>query len=89
MRIYGDPGGPEDSFERRRSRLRAALGADLRSADWQPIDCPPVLPNYQRFDDAISGRGVADPDFARGVASQHPLDRAGESALRSGVGLKV
>ncbi|WP_211341042.1 Gfo/Idh/MocA family protein [Paracoccus methylarcula] len=89
LRIYGDTGGLEVSFERQQSRLRACLAPDLQSAEWHEIDCPPVVPIYRRFVDAIRGEGAVDPDFARGAALQRLLDRAEESACQGGLSLAV
>lgn len=89
LRIYGDLGGLEVSFERQESRLRACLAPDLQSAEWRDVDCPPVVPVYQRFIDAIRGVGPAEPDFARGATLQHLLDRAEDSALQGGLSLAV
>lgn len=89
LRIYGDMGGLEVSFERQESRLRACLAPDLETAEWRDLDCPPVVPIYQRFADAIRGNGPSDPDFARGAALQRLLDRAEDSALQGGLSLAV
>lgn len=89
LRLYGDQGGLEVSFENQISRLRACLAPDLQSATWHDVDCPPVVPIYPRFVAAIRGEGAADPDFARGAALQVLLDRAEESDLRDGQSLPV
>lgn len=89
LRIYGDTGGLEVSFERQQSRLRACLTPDLETAEWHEIDCPPVMSIYRRFVDAILGDGAADPDFARGAALQRLLDRAEDSACQGGLSLAI
>ncbi|MBK4217692.1 Gfo/Idh/MocA family oxidoreductase [Paracoccus caeni] len=89
LRIYGDKGGLEVSFEKQESRLRACLAPDLQTAEWRDIECPPVVPIYQRFIDAIQGKGPAEPDFARGASLQRLLDRAEASALQGGLSLAV
>ncbi|MDP5307385.1 Gfo/Idh/MocA family protein [Paracoccus spongiarum] len=89
LRIYGDLGGLEVTFERQQSMLRACLAPDLQTAEWREVDCPPVVPIYQRFIDAIRGEGPPDPDFARGASLQHLLDRAEDSALQAGISLAV
>jgi predicted dehydrogenase len=84
LRIYGQTGGLEVTFEKSVSRLRACLGADLQTATWHEVDCPPVPTVYQRFIAAIRGEGAAEPDFARGAALQRLLDLAEASAHDQG-----
>jgi predicted dehydrogenase len=84
LRIYGDRGGLEVSFEATKSRLRACLGADLETAVWHEVACPDVPTLYQRFIAAIRGEGAAEPDFARGAALQRLLDQAEASAAAGG-----
>jgi predicted dehydrogenase len=89
LRLYGDKGGLEVSFENQISRLRACLEPDLHVAAWHEIEAP-VLPNiYQRFIAAIRGEGAPDPDFARGAMLQRLLDRAEQSAGQGGLSLSV
>lgn len=89
LRIYGDLGGLEVSYENNVSRLRACLAPDLQAAEWHEVDAPVLASIYQRFIAAIRGEGVADPDFARGAALQRLLDRAEQSAGQGGLSLKV
>lgn len=89
LRIYGDKGGLEVSFEKAVSRLRACLEPDLQSGTWHDVEAPVLATIYERFIAAIRGEGVADPDFARGAMLQKMLDRAEQSAARGGLGLKV
>ncbi|MFS4436892.1 Gfo/Idh/MocA family protein [Paracoccaceae bacterium GXU_MW_L88] len=89
LRLYGEKGGLEVSFENQVSRLRACLEPDLQTAKWQEIDCPPVPLIYDRFIAAIRGEGEADPDFARGASLQRLLDKAEESAAQQGLSLTV
>jgi predicted dehydrogenase len=84
LRLYGQTGGLEVSFENAVSRLRACLGDDIRTGAWTEIDCPAVPTIYQRFIAAIRGEGAAEPDFARGAALQRLLDRAEASASEGG-----
>jgi predicted dehydrogenase len=79
LRLYGDKGGIEVSFERGISRLSACLPPALETADWAEIPCPPVPTIYDRFIAAIRGEGSAIPDFARAARLQTLLDRAEES----------
>lgn len=89
LRIYGDLGGLEVSFENAASRLRACLAPNLQTAVWQDIDCPTLPSIYQRFVAAVRGTGVAEPDFARGAQLQRLLDRAEQSAGQGGLSLAV
>lgn len=89
LRLYGDLGGLEVSFENRVSSLRACLGEDRLTATWRDVACPPVPTIYQRFIGAIRGETVAIPDFARGAELQRLLDRAEESAAQGGLALTV
>ena len=89
LRIYGDKGGLEVSYEAGISRLRGCLGEDILHARWQDIDAPLPLTIYERFIAAIRGEATATPDFARGAALQHLLDRAELSAAEGGASLPV
>jgi predicted dehydrogenase len=89
LRLYGQDGGLEVSFEQGISRLRACLGEDVLTGTWHDVDCPPVPTIYQRFIAAIRGEGPADPDFARGAALQRLLDCAVASADQDGKLLAV
>ena len=89
LRLYGDRGGLEVSFENAVSRLRACLEPDLQSATWHEVEAsdPPTV--YQRFIAAIRGEGPMEPDFARAAALQKLLDRAEQSAAQGGCSLKI
>jgi len=89
LRLYGDAGGIEVSFERGISRLSACLPPDLETAEWTEIPCPPVPTVYDRFIAAIRGEGPAIPDFARAARLQTLLDRAEDSAARQALALPV
>ncbi len=89
LRLYGDKGGLEVSYENNVSKLRACLEPDLQTATWHEIETP-VLPTvYQRFVSAIRGEGAAEPDFARAADLQMMLDRAEESSAAKGVFLAL
>jgi predicted dehydrogenase len=85
LRLYGDVGGLEVSFEKGISQLRACLGDDIMTGTWKDVDCPPVPTNYQRFIAAIRGEGAGQPDFARGAVLQQLLDQAEASAAEGGL----
>ena len=89
LRLYGDTGGLEVSFENTVSRLRACVGSDRLTATWHEVECPETPSIYERFVAAIRGTAPAVPDFARGASLQRLLDRAEESALRGGLVLTV
>ena len=89
LRLYGQTGGLEVTFEKTVSHLRACLGEDIATGTWTDVDCPPVPTIYQRFIAAIRGESAADPDFARGAALQRLLDRAVDSADQDGKLLAV
>ncbi|WP_151718831.1 Gfo/Idh/MocA family protein [Gemmobacter serpentinus] len=89
LRLYGTAGGLEVLFEQAQSRLRICRAPHLRDALWEDVPCPEVPTVYQRFIAAIRGEGTAIPDFARGAALQALLDRAEQSAARSGLSLPV
>jgi predicted dehydrogenase len=84
LRIYGQTGGLEVTFEKTVSRLRACLGADIQTATWHDVGCPPVSTVYERFIAAIRGEGAPEPDFARGATLQRLLDQAQASAQEEG-----
>jgi len=89
LRLYGQTGGLEVTFEKAVSRLRACLGGNVQTAAWLDIDCPPVPTIYQRFIAAVRGEVAAEPDFARGATLQRLLDRAEVSAGEGGRLLSV
>ncbi len=89
LRLYGDKGGLEVSFEKAVSKLRACLEPNIQSAEWTEIECPETPMVYQRFIAAIRGEGEAIPDFARGADLQRLLDRAEQSAGQNGVVLAI
>lgn len=76
LRLHGDKGALDVSFEKGKSRLSACLSPDLESATWRRVACPPVPTVYRRFIAAIRGEGPAIPDFARAARLQQMLDRA-------------
>jgi predicted dehydrogenase len=89
LRIYGDKGGLEVTFERGISGLRACLEPDLQSGTWHDVAAT-VLPSiYERFIAAIKGEGAAGPTFARGATLQRLLDQAEASAAQGGLSLLV
>jgi len=89
LRIYGDKGGLDVSYEKNISHLRACLAPDLEQAVWHDVSCPHVPTIYQRFIAAIRGEGAPEPDFARGAALQRLLDKAEASSGQCGLSLRL
>ena len=89
LRLYGDKGGLEVQWEKDVSRLRLCNGDDVQSARWHDVDAPVLANIYQRFVGAIRGTNPAEPNFARAAMLQSLLDRAEQSAGKSGLSLKV
>lgn len=89
LRLYGDKGGLEVSWEKEVSRLRLCNGDDVQKAVWHDVEAPVLANVYQRFVGAIRGENAADPDFARAAMLQRLLDRAEQSAGKSGTSLTV
>lgn len=83
LRIYGDKGGLEISFENEVSKLTACLEPDLESATWHEIKTPEVPTNYQRYIAAIRGEGEPIPTFERGAQLQKILDFAEQDSKTS------
>ncbi len=76
LRLYGDKGGLEVTFEKRESLLNACLEDDMLSQTWRAIDTPPVDTIYQKFITAIRTGTQSDPDFERGAQLQQILSAA-------------
>jgi len=84
VRVHGELGGIEASYEDRRFRLRACLGDDARTATWRDIPTSAVPTIWERFVTAVRGGGTAAPDFRRGARVQGWLDAAIESDAKRG-----
>jgi predicted dehydrogenase len=89
LRVFGDLGGMEVTWERNVSRLRLCKAPDLETAEWHDVDLGTVPTNYDRFIAAIRGGTPMNPDFARGAELQAVLDRAEESDKAGGTSLPV
>ncbi len=89
LRLYGDKGGLEVLFEKRKESLRICRGADLTEARWQEVAAEPVPTVYERFADAILAKAGPEPDFAHGARLQAALDMAELSDAQNGQFLKV
>lgn len=79
LRIYGDKGGIEVQHTPTGSTLRACIGEDAESAEWDEIDAGTVLTNYQRFADAVKAGVNGEPDFRHAATLQRALDLAFET----------
>ncbi len=58
LRIYGDKGGLEVTYENNVSGLRACLEPDLQTATWHAVEAPVLATIYERFIAAIRGEGA-------------------------------
>jgi len=79
LQIFGTLGGLDVEFTNNQSRLRASVGADMRTGKWVEIDTPPATTLYQKFIDAIRTGTPAEPGFARGANLQKVLDAVATS----------
>ena len=84
LRIYGDKGGLEVSFEQAVSRLRSCIGDAVNGPEWSEVATEAVPMVYQRFIAAIRGEGAPVPDFNRGAELQRVLDLAELSDAEGG-----
>jgi predicted dehydrogenase len=89
LRLFGDRGGLEVTWERNESRMRVCVAPGLETAEWRDVELDPVPTNYQRFIAAIGGGAKMHPDFERGAELQAVLDKAVASDNEGGVSLRV
>jgi len=76
LRVYGDKGALEMTYDTGRSYLRGCIGADLDTANWRDIPYDPVETNYQRFAAAVRDGKTQEPSFRRAATIQKVLDAA-------------
>jgi predicted dehydrogenase len=76
LRIYGDKGGIEVIHTPAGSQLRACIGDDAESAEWDEIDADEVPTNYMRFAEAVKTGQNGEPDFRHAANLQRALDLA-------------
>jgi predicted dehydrogenase len=76
LRIYGDKGGIEVLHTPAGSQLRACIGEDAESAEWDEIDPGTVPTNYMRFAEAVENGANGEPDFRHAAGLQRALDLA-------------
>jgi predicted dehydrogenase len=74
LNLFGDRGGLRVMTDGRNSSLSICAGADVNTATWREVECPPVPNNYQRFAAAVRSRVNGDPNVRRGAAIQQVLD---------------
>lgn len=84
LRVWGDRGGLEVSFEQDVERLRVCGPADLEKPVWRDIAFQPTDSIYQRFARALDDGVTAQPDFKRGAELQEVLDLAAKSDSENG-----
>lgn len=89
LRLYGDKGGLEVLFEKRQESLRICRDENLTEGLWQDVPADPVPTVYERFVEAIRGKGKPEPDFEHGAHLQAALDAAERSDAENGRFLKV
>ncbi|MEM9630174.1 MAG: Gfo/Idh/MocA family oxidoreductase [Pseudomonadota bacterium] len=89
LRLYGDEGGLEVSFENKVEKLRICRGSDLQEANWTEIAVDPVPTVYERFVEAVRTGICGEPDFEHGARLQAALDAAERSHVEDGRFLKL
>ncbi len=89
LRLYGDRGGLEVLFEKRKESLRICRDENLTEGRWEDVVAKPVPTVYERFVDAIRDREPPEPDFVHGARLQAALDAAERSDAENGRFLKV
>lgn len=81
--IYGDQGAIEiiNIHEPKSGSLQLCSGMDnLRAAQWEAVECPPVPTSMDRFAQAVLHGATADPSFRYTADLQKILDSAFASA---------
>lgn len=73
--VHGDKGALLLKGGAEGDSLSICEGADVHTNSWKPVECPPVLSNYQKFAAAVASGVNGDPDFARAATIQQALDR--------------
>lgn len=76
LRVYGDKGGIEVVHTPQGSLLKACIGDDAESAEWDEIDPGTVPTNYMRFAEAVKSGENGEPDFRHAANLQRALDLA-------------
>lgn len=76
LRIYGDKGGIEVLHTTEGSWLKACVGDDAESAEWDEIDAGDVPTNYMRFAEAVKTGVNDEPNFRHAANLQRALDLA-------------
>jgi len=76
LRIYGDKGGIEVVHNIDGSQLKACVGDNIETARWEVLDAGTVLPNYQRFAEAVKSGIQTEPNFRHAAGLQKVLDLA-------------
>ncbi len=74
LTLHGEQGALRIDLDRAEDRLEVCLGADVETARWRRLPCPPVPGTAERFIEAIREGRRADPDFFRGAAIQRVID---------------
>ncbi|HVY21592.1 MAG TPA: Gfo/Idh/MocA family oxidoreductase [Bauldia sp.] len=82
--LFGDKGAVKVHTDGKNSSLQACAGADIETATWREVKCPPVPSTYQRFATAVASGVNGDPSFRRAADVQKVLD----ALLKAGEGKK-
>ena len=81
LRVYGDKGAVDVQHRHDGSKLFVSLGQDVEGGDWQEMEVPPVLTNYQRFAEAVRTGQMDQPSFRHAAELQKVLDLASVSDM--------
>ena len=74
LKIYADQGAVEIDLDASETALKLCAGADVKTATFKTIQCPPTPDIYERFVESLR-QGVNDqPDFAQGAKIQKILE---------------
>ena len=83
LRIYGDMGGLEVSFQQSEGVLKTCLGADLQTETWTVVTCEAKYDLFDRFVTSVQTKAPCYPDFGTGAQLQSVLDAAEQSSTDS------
>lgn len=81
LRIYGDRGGLEVSFQQGQGVLKTCLGADLQTETWTEVACETGYDLFDHFVTSVQMKVPCFPDFETGARLQSVLDAAERSSL--------
>ena len=85
LRLYGDKGGLEVSFQNGKGVLQTCTGDDLQSQTWTQIDCDTGFDLFDRFVTSVQTHTQCTPSFTTGAQLQSVLDAAESSSINGGM----